>query len=122
MPEATLEQRMTALEQAVRELQEALAAIRKNGQLDMIRAKWHRAEGEQVDLLGSQFGEHLVRLPRLVLDLGVEVFHRSNTEWHRHRLPRGNSSDVYDHYTVLMAQCSRHSVARRVDYHYRWSI
>src|SRR5437660_1790761 len=41
------------------ELQQALAAIRENSQLDMVRAERDRAEGEQVDLFGCQFGEHL---------------------------------------------------------------
>src|SRR6266487_2156303 len=75
--------------ESLAKFQQALAAIRENSQLDVIRAKRHRAEREQVDLFGCQPGEQLVRLPWFVLDSRVEVFHGSNTERHLHRLSRG---------------------------------
>ncbi len=59
-------------------VQEAVAAVGKEGQLDMIQPERHGAEGQQVDVFHCEPREKFVRSRGVVLDSGIEILYGSN--------------------------------------------
>ena len=65
-----------------RDPQKGFAPIRKDGELDMVRAERHGTEGKEIDIFGSHSRKKIVRVTWVVLDSGIKIVDGTHAEIH----------------------------------------